>query len=387
LSRSYSSGSLPNPDHDQEYDDEFDEFGIRGRHHRSESSSSSLPNFKQSKLKIRLSTNLASLPPTVWQKRASGAGSGGRTSAASSVGSGFSLDVSIPEHEFEHEHEHADGYGQGEGRMGLTAARMPRSMLPPPSLSRGGRMYASGDDVVNTPSTASTLSIPFPITPQDDHASDSVGGGAAVGKKMDKDKSLPPLPPSLKRSPTTYSNLRARKTSTGSGSGTATPPPLQYSTPVAGGVSKASSPGTMMTPKPLRLALAQSNLTLKPGDRPAVPVPSPISPPSLSSSYGVHMSGKRSPLPSPLLLSPRSRPNSALSSPVTPSSPTSLSASASASAIPTAGGVQQLKPKPRTGTGMVYRNSASRMRMPSSVVRATMTPVAGGVAGARPIAL
>jgi hypothetical protein len=288
------------------------------------------------------------------------------------------LEISIPEHE----HEHADGEAEGYEERTTVATRTPRSIRPPSRSRRNTSNTSSynpkSDDTVNSPSTASTLSNPRPITPYDDHLSD-FAITSSVGRRLDKDKSLPPLPPSLKRSPTTFSNLRARTTSTGAGAS----PPLQHSTPAS--LGKASSSG-MTTPRPLRLS--QSNL-LQPqkqyqtpsrqGDRPAVPVP------SVSSSSFAAMASKRSvqlQLPSPLLLVPQSPSTPTLGSPVTPSFSSPVSGSASATPPGTPGGT--LKPKPRTGTGMVYRNStASRMRVPSALLRATSSPVAGGV----PIAL
>jgi hypothetical protein len=364
LSRSYSGGSLPDPNQYGDGFDGFDEFGkLQDGRHRSEWSSSSLPNFKQRGSKGQMSTSskasLSSIPPTAWQKRSQPVGTGGRTST-SSAGSGFSLEASIPEHEFEHEG------GEGYEERTTVATRTPRSMHPP--FLSGNTINTSvsstkSDNTINTPSTASTLSITLPITPLNDHPSDSV-----PGRRLDKDKSLPPLPPSLKRTPTTFSNLRARTTSTGA----ATSPALQHTAP-ASILSQA-------TPRPLKLA--QSNL-IQPqkqhqasGDRPAVPVP--------SVSFGAMPSKRPTQLPSPLLLTPRSPLTSGLSSPVTPSFSSPASSSIPATPPATLPGI--LKPKPRTGTGMVYRNSTvSRMRVPSTVMRTTTpTPVA---IGQRPIAL
>lgn len=360
LSRSYSSGSLHDPDQYDDYPHGLDEFGrFHDGRHVSEGSSSSLPNFKQRKSKLRLTTSSpSSIPPTSWQKRSPG----GRAST-SSAGSGFSLEVSIPEHE----HEHAEGAeAEVEGyeeRTTTVASRTPRSMRPP---------------------KINAFSSTPPITLRDDPPLEA----GTIGRKLDKDKSLPPLPPSLKRTAITSSNLRARTFVNVSG----TSPPLMHSTPASG--SLLAKPTT--TPRPLRLP--QSNLVQpqKPfqnqttsRDRPAVPVPS-ISSSSLSSSM--------SKLPSPLLLVPRSPSTSVSESPVTPSSSSSFHSSLGSEYgnlnLNSTSLGEAVRPKPRTGTGMVYRNStatgsASRMRMPSSVMRTTMrtTAAAPGGGGARPIAL
>ena len=426
LSRSYSSGSFPNdnnadPNHDaheHEHDDDadgLDEFGRLysggggggGGRHRSEWSSSSLPNFKQRQsMKTRVSTSAStspktpsfsysSIPPTSWQKRgqaaAASGGGGGRTST-SSAGSGFSLELSIPEHADGEGEEGQQGVVLGEGPEELTtiATRTPRSIIRPPSRGRGRRNTNPKSD--DTLSTASTLSIPFPLTPHDDHdPSSSDFAGAAltssttVGRssKVDKDKSLPPLPPSLKRATITSSNLRARTISSSGGAS------LPNST-----TTTIPAPAPAPTPRPLKLS--QSNLAQQPskqvqiqiptpapsrqGDRPAVPVPTPTISSSSSSSSTTALFGTtaaRRPrlaqlqLPSPILLNSRT---ATMSSPITPSSlssPPSASALAPGTPPGTPGG--PLKPKSRTGTGMVYRNStASRMRAPT--LMRTSTP-------------
>ncbi|KAF9463184.1 hypothetical protein BDZ94DRAFT_1321935 [Collybia nuda] len=383
LSRSYSSGTLTEDRRhfDDDGFDELDEFG-QYRTTSGEWSSSSLPQKKRdtacqprtsNTLSSSSSGSRSSLPPTAWQKRQGGKSKGGNSNgrtSTSSAGSHFSLEVSIPEHEHEYD------------EPTTVATRTPNSNVP---------VYHSngkGDDVVNTPSTASTLSIPLPITPRDDHPSPDFSPVNVV-RKLDKEKSLPPLPPSLKRSPASSSTLslqarngtqqipRSRTYSSASSSSashkpsnisppTMPPPPL---------LTTATKPSLMSTPRPLRLA--QPNIGQR-GDRPAVPVP--------SVSYINGNTGLRSPLPSPLLTPSRSAPGGLNSAGLSGNSYYSNSTSSMALPVSPPGtpGASP-KPKPRTGTGMVYRStssytSTSRMRLPST---AKSTTTARGV----PIAL
>ncbi|KAG5350930.1 hypothetical protein C0989_008616 [Termitomyces sp. Mn162] len=127
-----------------------------------------------------------------------------------------------------------------------------------------------------------------------------------------------------------------------------TPRPLRLITPTT--TTTPTTPTTPHTPAPLLLAQRQQRHS----DRPAVPVPVPVPGPVPGISINTH-----TPLPSPLLESRSSLP----STPSTPSPVTPGTAD---------------RPRPRVGTGMTYRSSVSRMRVPSGiVVRSPVTPGAG----------
>jgi hypothetical protein len=298
----------------------------------------------------------------------------------------------------------------------------------------------------NTPSsTASTssLSLPFPATPESPNPLSSVSplspipSRATTPSLCNIDKSLPPLPLTLRKYPPSLSRLRtySSTSSVGSGdlgsssiiggggagdrvgTGTATPRPS------LGGVPRSSLNGT---PRP---SLSGTRPSLGGVPRPSIGTPRPstntrptvsISPyphpstsytslstpnPSLSSLAAQNghgngsgheqvssvpfvssrnSNGPPSPLPRALkLLQPGEQPprpggvlmynrnlhdqlkrtQSQSKSP--PSSPVTVTQT-----LVMAGSVVE-KPKPRTGTGMVYRSSsgpaASRMRVPSAV--------------------
>lgn len=279
-------------------------------------------------------------PPTSWQKRS--ASGGGRTST-SSVGSAFSLTLSIPEDEFEDVRSTSVQRTPSEASGGL----------PPSKPVR---------DAVDTPSTASTISLPMPVTPDD----------APAHAKLDKDKGLPPLPtPVLRKYP---SSLALRPLATGdiaprprtlsnassvSSSGAVTGHRASTaSTPAIPSPPLASSytPRAVTAPRPLRLS---QSLTTRPqpGEVPRG------SGQVLAYNRNVHdlqrmrtASGPTRPGPIP-------------------------SGSSTAPTTPTTPGFS--KPMPRTGTGMVYRTSSnpgrtppSRMRMPGMVSQSLSVPSA-----------
>ncbi|KAH6910859.1 60s acidic ribosomal protein [Coprinopsis sp. MPI-PUGE-AT-0042] len=241
----------------------------------------------------------ASNPPTAWPKRgmpspsarSSVASSNGRQSFSSSAGrlsvgsngSNFSMEVTSPTE--------------------ATLLRTPSR--PRGSVSSGESIQnrRSGDSSVYSRSTASTVSIPLPVTPQNEarvpnHVTSST-------PHVNKNKSLPPLPGVLKKTPSKASLRgsqlafpRARTTSSSS--------------------TKAPVPSTPLTPvRPLRLP-GQVRAASR-GDRAAVPVPS-LSSSALRSS---HSQGD------------------IVTSPTSPTSPTPS------------------KPRPRIGNGMVYKRSVS----------------------------
>ncbi|KAG2007497.1 60s acidic ribosomal protein [Coprinopsis cinerea AmutBmut pab1-1] len=309
LSRSYSSGTL--------YDDAGFGFGFDGP--PMEDDEEVMKDTSDWALRHRKPSN----PPTAWQRRSgasastrnSVASSGGRHSIASSGGrlsiasngSTFSLEVTSPE----------DDSGRSPLRRSFTRESI--------SSAESTFNRRSGDSQINTPSTASTMSIPLPVTPQQDP---HVPSHVLSSKKpyLDKDKSLPPLPGVLKKT-TSRSALST--------------PPSKMAIPRARTFSSTSSsvstsPAvTQSTPAPVRpLQLPrQIRASTRGGDRPAVPVP------QLSSSTSS--------------IRPPSNIDSGLPSPS--------------------------KPRPRTGTGMVYKTSTSRVRAPMSLQSNSSIGRPGGI--------
>lgn len=319
LSRSYSSGALIEEARDDDYFNDISatthapsSFALKGR---------------------------SSLPPTAWQRKASSA-TGSRTST-SSAGSRFSLEVSIPE----------DGPTSTGSR---TPSRMRRPSAGPTESWRQSAGSSTGgkedSTAITTPSsTASTLSIPMPVTPQADWK-------GPTSPPLDKDKSLPPLP--VQRYPS-----KTRISPVGNVGSTTTkyafPRPRTYSASATNAVStplpqvqpSQTTTTTTNVVKPLQLPRLGSRIAMAGGggDRPAVPVPSVPSTPYSSSS----------------------------------TSPPLRAQSRSAAATPT-----DMKPKPRTGTGMTYRTaSASKMRAPMQLASAAAATSVGRAPGTRAIAL
>lgn len=351
--------------------DETDEFG-QYRSASAEWSSASLSHRKRDATYLprtsktfsssSSSGSRSSLPPTSWHRSKS---NGPGRASTSSAGSHFSLEVSIPEQD------------QESDEPTTVATRTPKSNLP--HSSRGIYRSNSKDDALNTPSTstASTLSIPLPITPHDSFSSPEFAS-TSVAQNLDKDKSLPPLPPSLKRSPASSSTLgmktrhgaqqvlRPRTYSSTSSTSTPQRPPSTSPSPVPPTpvLTTPIKPSLMGTPRPLRLA--HSNIRPR-GDRAAVPVP--------SASYS---NRSASPLPSPLLSPSRSVSGALNSAGLSSNSHHSMSTSSLHSPV-SPHFPSSPKPKPRTGTGMVYRStsgysSSSRMK-PPSVTNLTATHI------------
>ncbi|PPQ76682.1 hypothetical protein CVT26_004481 [Gymnopilus dilepis] len=410
LSRSFSSGALSEhqqsrrsfPRHEfDEFDDDYleeeDEEGDvdntlkeTGEWAQAQRQRSRIPSGGSSILSRPPSKS--SLPPTSWQHRTTTSGvsgisrsSGGtvasRTSrtSTSSVGSTFSLEVTTPDGEARTKTPslsrirtpsggaHGLGLRRDSTESSGAATASGVGIGRPSAMKKGSR-----DDVsVTTPSsTASTLSIPMPATPKDadqDVGEDEMSAsttpvpGSKIRLGYNKDKSLPPLPlrsvPSLSRvdgttttrSTTSSSGIaapgskyafpRARTfSSTSSASASASTP----SPPSA--IPKTSTSPTSPKVRPLQLPRHAARAA---GDRPAVPVPSVLS-----------SSASRGSLRTPSLGSAT----------LSPTSPNSASASVPSSPLPSpdlnGAGTGIAKPKPRTGTGMVYRSSSSKMRPP-----------------------
>ncbi|KAF8062544.1 hypothetical protein FPV67DRAFT_1673016 [Lyophyllum atratum] len=391
LSRSYSSGQLAGAFADEEEVDEWGARRTRGGQsedmHLSHSlgrtgtrtptrwSSNSLPSSGGSKGRV-------GGPPTSWTpgkggKKRSGSGST-RTSVASTGSSaGGGRGDMIPE-------------GEEEEGLGLSVHH----------LSYNG----STTNLTPSPSTASTLSIPLPITPLDCEVEEAAG---VKGAQLKREKSLPPLPPALRRSPgstnlgglnvsqaqggslskSTGPSMRSfafpesrTRTVSGSSAGSAVRSRTSTSgsqenaarattTPVPMNMKSTPAPTMMSTPRPLRLAQVP---LLKPASMSALPSPSPRMLPRPSPSPGLlprsGSLGDRPAVPVPGVRGYASRSLSPMplgALPPTPKTPTT----------------PVERPKPRTGTGMVYRStgSASRMRVPSNVTRPPATASGRGI--------
>ena len=347
-----------------------------------------------------------------------------RTSTGS-VGSGFSLEVTIPEGStgvvgeersktpsrlrrpsshtsFKSSSIGVDGGGRDSSGSSSLDSRFSgfSSSGQQDSSNNGNHNCGSGNG--NTPSsTSSTLSIPMPSTPKDifNPAAPPMLSSTRGMSLMNKEKSLPPLPAgglkkkssgNLQRS--IISNSKSSTISTtgttatagalnGTGkyafpssrirtfSSTSTSTPYPSSpVPDAAILSPSSSAATIKpNVRPLQLP-RQTSTRVVGGDRPAVPVPSPTlnSLPLPLAVTAINNSSLRAPTPSLSTLSPRHRP-----SPITPILPghTGTSSAPASPAINGGVAVTTIRPKPRTGTGMVYRTSSygvggSKMRAP-----------------------
>lgn len=358
-------------------------------------------------------------PPTSWHsrsavaKRASGGSAGPRTST-SSAGSAFSLEVTIPEAEEGERVGRPPSSSSSTSRIGTrpggrsslgssTGARdsSGSSAFDHPMMSSRYRRVTptkkpSGDEVGTPSSTASTLSIPMPATPRDyDGLSSSTTPvkGSGLGMKFNKEKSLPPLPSGGLRRPSSRANLTANSNSKSTSNvkstssmanakSTSTSPSNTIRSPSDGSSTKYAFPrartfsstssasgvadGAGSPPRPLQLP--RQVVSSRPaGDRAAVPVPSIPSALSLSSS------SSRGALRTPSLTSARF----ATGYDSVPSSP--LPPGMNTNSTPTAGtGMGTVRPKPRTGTGMVYRTSSASL---GSKMRAPLVLASGSVAG------
>lgn len=303
LSRSYSGGAL-NSNYLEEEDEPADEWGVR-----------------QTKI------SSVSNPPTAWSRKMSGtsastrtsiASSGGRLSVASSNGrmsmaSNGSYCVS-------------DDYGTPLDRRR-------------PGTRESASSVESSNNEIRTLSSGSTLSIPMPVTPQQDRNSPRIPS-SLPGKKplLGKNKALPPLPGCLSRVPS-RANL-----STSQGPPVKTP--SKQSFPRARTFSSTSSsasthsvvgvPSAVAHVRPLQLP--RQIRTASAGDRPAVPVPSITS-----------RAMRKASLPTNSVTPPTSTPSRSLST--------------------------NDKPRPRTGTGMVYKSSSnsSKLRPPMPLQSASLS--------------
>ncbi|KIM35048.1 hypothetical protein M413DRAFT_369576 [Hebeloma cylindrosporum] len=442
LSRSYSSGALESEhrEFDTSYDDDEldDDYEDNTLQESGEWARIRRPSGGKKGLSASAGASRPAMPPpTSWQsrstngKRASGGSAGARTST-SSAGSVFSLEVTIPE-------------GSGEGKRASSSSSTSRMVRPGgrSSLgsSAGGTRDSSGSstfdhpnpskyrrvtptkrpsgDEVGTPtSTASTLSIPMPATPRDyDGLSSSTtpvkGSVVGLGMKFNKEKSLPPLPSGGLKRPSSRTNLVSKSTSNSKSTGSTSNAKSTGSTPNAkststsavrtpsdgakyafprartfsstssasasshtfagagaGAIDTAGSPPTPV--RPLQLPRQTRPAA---GDRAAVPVPSI---PALSASASSAM--RAGALRTPSLTSARFAAgyDSVPSSPLPPG----MNATMNANSTPTAGAVA--RPKPRTGTGMVYKTSSSSMgsKMRAPLVLASGSAVGGGSVGA-----
>ncbi|KAF8171133.1 hypothetical protein BJ912DRAFT_887235 [Pholiota molesta] len=381
LARSASSGALLESERDRAFDayeyedDEYDE-GVE--------KSSAWAQHQQHQ-RPRVPSKASALPPpTSWATRsvgskasvsgASASASGARTST-SSVGSSFSLEVTTPAEDRAKTPSKLRMPGGSRARNSSGSSGEQYHYKKSTSTSTSTVRRAASKDELNTPSsTASTLSIPMPATPRDDDASLSAStttpvSGIKKRSTWDKEKSLPPLPPGgLRKTPST-SHFEAA-TSTGGSVGvsmtaryafprarTFSSTSSAHSTPASH--APASSLGAPPTPpavRPLQLPRARASIG---GDRPAVPVPSVLTSATPRGSLGS-------------LRSPSTPPS-------TPSSPVSGGAAHTGIA----------RPKPRTGTGMVYRSSSSlNMKGRPMVLSASTGGSMGRTAGAaRPIPL
>ena len=279
--------------------------------------------------------------------------------------------------------------------------------------SNGNHNGGSGNG--NTPSsTSSTLSIPMPSTPKDIFNPNAPPMLSST-RGLNKEKSLPPLPAgglkkkssgNLQRS--IISNGKGSTVTTGgtlNGTGKYAFPSSRIRTFSSASAASTSTPSLSSPPIPAATILSPSSsaVTIKPnvrplqlprqttrvgGDRPAVPVPSPTlnSLPLATAT----MNSLRAPTPS---LSTLSRPRP---SPITPillghvgasSAPASPAMNGGGVAVTTTTG-SIVRPKPRTGTGMVYRTSSygaagSKMRAPMILAGSpNALAVSGGGGGA-----
>ncbi|KAJ7672663.1 hypothetical protein B0H17DRAFT_1141196 [Mycena rosella] len=299
----------------------------------------------------------------------------------------------------EYDEPDVDEFGAWSGRKNSSGSAPPTSWArrsePGSRLSRAQSQTSLGPRIMRTPSmrtddsahtTASAMSLPL------------MRSRSRVLRVMLADKEKPlPRPPSLRRNPstasqfgpTTPSGLRPRAVTgvTAASLPKPTPKPVSHiplsmqSTPQPGGPPSASgaaappmpAPGAKSQMRPLRLPLRQPVLG---GDRSPVPVPAVLnvgglptsttasslaSSTSTSSTFSASTSAtsvsllspsasyanvpSRSPSPSPYARGPSS-PGFAPGTPTTPTTP-----------MYDQTGIA--RPRPRTGTGMVYRTSST----------------------------
>ncbi|KAF8872210.1 hypothetical protein CPB84DRAFT_1854588 [Gymnopilus junonius] len=327
----------------------------------------------------------ATLPPTSWHRTAATATTATTTStttttrtpsgisrssygttasrtSTSSVGSSFSLEVTAAGDPVLVEDPNPSGGARGLGlRRDSTSSSAGGIGMGRPSAMK--KMNSRDDFSVTTPSesTASTLSIPMPATPKDSDAdgdgdeesltlasSTTPVPGSKIRSMYNKDKSLPPLP---SRSMPSFSRLDGTTATT-------------TTTSTATAATRIAFPAQGL--RPLQLPRHAAAVARTGGDRPAVPVPSVLSSSSPRGSLRTPSLGSAG---HSFSLSPMS-PDSVPSSPLPPPS------------SPDASGIA--KPKPRTGTGMVYRssNSTSKMRPPMALSSSTSATAAAAALSA-----
>ena len=417
LSRSYSSGAILETE--REYDDigSFDDYSFQYDEEEEEEEEQEDHTLEESgrwAQRLRLGQTSQAMswqrrhqppPSTRSQNRRNRQTLSTPRTSTGSIGSGFSLEVTIPE-------------GSGEvGERSKTPSRLRRPSSHNTSMGgrdssgsssfdnrssgfsssrqrrSGGEDSNHGTGNENTPSSiSSTLSIAMPNIPKD-----ILDPAAPPLLSVNKEKSLPPLPAgglkkkssgTLRRSNGTSNSTTTPMPTILNGTGkyafpstkirsfsstSSTPPPTSPIPPASSSVLLPSSSAATIKPnvRPLQLPRLTARVA---GDRPAVPVPSPTVNSPLASLHSL-----RAPTPS---LSPLQRHRPSLISPGTSSAPTSP--------VITGGNIAGiLRPKPRTGTGMVYRTSSygvgSKMRAPmiltgtSSVV--SNASVSGGGGG------
>ncbi|KAG5645862.1 hypothetical protein DXG03_005204 [Asterophora parasitica] len=371
LSRSYSSRTLP----DEDVPDP-DEWGTQRRSKRGVPadsskgapmgdaagkgkgrwSSHSLPSSKHT-------SSLAGGPPTAWDAKRSLGGGGGTASARTSVASSRSASSSLRD-------------------VGRRSGSIPEGEEGPATTGSSGSTTGSSSGLLLTPTDGDGY--------MDVDELGLGGGGVRVGgAQLKREKSLPPLPPALRRSPASLSKS------------TTTLPPTTTTTQkrgfgFAGGGDqrlRTASSSTMLRARASTDAVRatitpSSSLSTSAMNMKSTPAPTPrplrLGAPS--------MPAPSSPLPSPSHLPGRDRPAvpvpgvppptsaSGVAYRQRPVTPNSNNLSVNAYNGPGTGE----RPKPRTGTGMVYRNSAAgvRMRAPSTGASAALGLGAGaGVGG------
>jgi len=253
------------------------------------------------------------LPPTSWLNKAATAPNGTRTST-SSIGSTFSVDTAL-----------SDGMPRRPSKLGRPSSGGFRDSSGSSenygsSLRRKG---SSGIDRTSSSTTASTLSTGIPSTPRDYDPSMSTPAGFGSTRSYNTEKSLPPIPynllkkrPSNSRIDTLSSSFSFPRARTFSATSSSVPSP--------------TSPSSASPVRPLQLPRQAG---VSGSDRAAVPVPSVLPSPSISKS-SLRLPATRSPAPDK-----------------------------------TASGI---RPRPRTGTGMMYRTSSgSRIKAPMTLASST----------------
>ncbi|KAK2460710.1 hypothetical protein APHAL10511_007180 [Amanita phalloides] len=255
-------------------------------------------------------------PPTSWQRRT-------HTSSHPSSGSSKdSLQLSIPE-------------------------------LP----EHGNQRSTSEYDSANTPSSASSLSIPTPSTPADDLPKRRPTG------ILDKNKCLPPLPTGLRKPSSNMSLVSGTRTRTISSTSSIhsmsnSPPSIPL--PPVPALNGSSTPRPLKLPDAYRRQSQPQTPTFRGGglDRPAVPVPgvlyfnSSLRPLGTSTSNpALSVSTTSRSLPRPVSRLP-------CKSPTAPTSPSGDALSFPLSTL-TSANLNKQKPRPRIGSGMIYRTSSS----------------------------